>query len=77
MLSKEEFLIELEKQFDNSSWSEINELVNKVVILNKQDTLCNSIIDYVKANNRITFKQWKILRIHVKEVSDKKFKHGS
>jgi hypothetical protein len=77
MMNKEQFLIDLENQFDNSSWSEIIELVDKVITLNKPDETCNSIINYVRTNNKITFKQWKVLRIHVKENSEKKFKHGN
>lgn len=77
MINKEQFLIDLENQFDESSWSEIIDLVNKVITLNKQDQTCDNIVDYVRTNNKITFKQWKVLRMHVKENTGKKFKHGN
>ena len=79
MKNKEQFLIELEHTFDNSSWSDIMYVVNEAINLNVQDDVVDSIIDYVKETNRISFKQWKVLRCHINDCNkkNKKYKYGN
>ncbi len=79
MINKEQFLIDLEKTFDNSSWEDIMVVVNNAINSDLADPVVESIIDYVKEANRISFKQWKVLRYHI-NVSDKKkkkYKYGN
>ena len=79
MINKEQFLIDLEKTFDNSSWEDIMVVVNNAINSDLADPVVESIIDYVKEANKISFKQWKVLRYHI-NVSDKKkkkYKYGN
>lgn len=79
MINKEQFLIDLEKTFDNSSWEDIMVVVNEASNSDLTDAVVESIILYVKETNRISFKQWKVLRYHI-NVSDKKkkkYKYGN
>jgi hypothetical protein len=78
-MDKEQFLIELEHKFDNSSWHEIMLLVNEVKALDIRDEIVDSIVDYVNEKNRISFKQWKVLRHHVNYHTKKKrkYKYGN
>lgn len=77
MKPKEQFLIELERTFDNSSWEEINNLVIEANNIHIQDEVVDNIITYVKENNKISFKQWKVLRLFIKNNSGKKYKYGN
>lgn len=78
MNSKEQFLIELERIFDNSSWDDIINLVDEAIKLNLlNDDVVKSIVEYVKRTNRISFKQWKVLRCNINDCNKKKYKYGN
>lgn len=77
MKSKEQFLIELEETFNNSSWDDIINLIVEVNRIDKRDEVVDNIIQYVNEKNKITFKQWKVLRLFLKNNDGKKFKHGN
>ena len=79
MTNREQFLIELEQTFDNSSWEDIMVVVNEANNINVPDPVVESIIDYVHETNRISFKQWKVLRHHINICSKKtkKYKYGN
>ena len=79
MKNKEQFLIELEHKFDNSSWEDIMIVVNEAINTNISDPVVESIIDYVHETNRISFKQWKVLRYHINlcNKKNKKYKYGN
>lgn len=76
MKTKEEFLIELERIFDNSSWEEISDLITQATNIHIHDDVVDNIVAYVKENNKISFKQWKVLRLFIKNNSGKKYKYG-
>ena len=79
MLNKEQFLIDLEKTFDNSNWEDIMVVVNGAINSHISDPVVESIIEYVKETNRISFKQWKVLRCHINvcDKKKKKYKYGN
>jgi len=79
MTNREQFLIDLEKTFDNSSWQDIMVVVNQATNSHLSDPVVESIIDYVKETNRISFKQWKVLRYHINvcDKKNKKYKYGN
>jgi hypothetical protein len=79
MINREQFLIDLEKTFDNSNWDDIMVVVNAAINSHLSDPVVESIIDYVKETNRISFKQWKVLRYHINvcDKKNKKYKYGN
>ena len=79
MMNKEQFLIELEQTFDNSSWEDIMLVVKEADSMNVSDPVVESIIEYVAETNRISFKQWKVLRYHINlcNKKNKKYKYGN
>jgi hypothetical protein len=75
-MESEEQLLEM---FEQTTWEEILELVESVVNYDKSDKTVESIINYVYGNNKISFKQWKVLRRHngyCQRTQDLKFKYG-
>lgn len=79
MTNKEQFLIQLEQIFDNSNWDDVMVVVNEAIATNVQDPVVDSIIEYVQQKNRISFKQWKVLRYHINlcNKKPKKYKYGN
>jgi hypothetical protein len=79
MNNKEQFLIELEQKFDNSSWEDVMVVVNEAINTHISDPVVESIIQYVHETNRISFKQWKVLRYHINlcNKKNKKYKYGN
>ena len=79
--SKEDFLVDIEKEFDNSNWDEIMQTVVEADILhqksNLKEEIIDSIINYVNERKKITFKQWKVLRLFISTNKHKprKFKY--
>jgi len=79
--SKEDFLVDIEKQFDESSWDDIKDVVDEADIyyqkLGSKEEIIENIIGYVTEHKRITFKQWKILRMFISNSKHKprKFKY--
>ena len=78
MIDREQFLIELEKKFDRQSWDEIINLVVAAIETKVQDDFVDAIVLYVKENNRISFKQWKVLHhfVYRNSKSNIKYKYG-
>jgi chromosome condensin MukBEF MukE localization factor len=78
---KKDFLIEIESIFDNSSWDEILTIVDEARVLKfKNDVnepIIDNIIQYVQEKKKITFKQWKVLRLFINDMKRKptKFKY--
>lgn len=78
---KKDFLIEIETIFDNSSWDDILILVDEARNLkletNVDEPIIDNIIQYVQEKKKITFKQWKVLRLFVNNIKRKptKFKY--
>jgi len=70
---------ELEQQFDQLTWNDILDTIIEVEELNVQDDLVDSVIDFVREKNKISFKQWKVLYNHINYVNrkHKKFKYGN
>lgn len=79
MKNREQFLIDLEKTFDDSSWNDIIIVVNEAINTNVSDPVVESIINYVRETNRISFKQWKVLRCHINVCNkkNKNYKYGN
>lgn len=77
-MEKEIFLEKLEEKFNQTSFPEIIELVNYIDNFKLEDSTVDSIINYVRINNRISFKQWQVLEISAKKIISKKtnFKYG-
>lgn len=77
LLAKEEYLKRLEIIYDNETWLDIQRMVNQVTDMNPNEQIVLNIIDYVNEHRKISFKQWKVLRMFLKENNpDKKFKYG-
>lgn len=76
-ISKEEFLDRLEKVYQQETWNDILYLVNQVKEIKTDQQIILNILDYINENEKISFKQWKVLRLFLKENNpDKKFKYG-
>ena len=75
--TKEEYLKRLEETYDNQTWRDVIELIEQVKSITLQDEMIANILSYVEEHNRITFKQWKVLRVFLKNNNtDKKYKYG-
>ena len=75
--TKEEYLKRLEETYDNQTWKDVIELIEQVKSITLQDEMIANILSYVEEHNRITFKQWKVLRVFLKNNNtDKKYKYG-
>ena len=75
--TKEEYLKRLEETYDNQTWNDVIELIEQVKSITLQDEMIANILSYVEEHNRITFKQWKVLRVFLKNNNtDKKYKYG-
>jgi hypothetical protein len=78
-MSPEEIKSQLENQFDNSSWEDIMQLINQVNSFNIPDATVDSILNYVGERNKISFKQWKVLKNYIRHHErsrEIKFKYG-
>lgn len=78
-MDKDQFLIKLELEFESSTWEQILQLITYAEHLNIRDAVVDNIIEYVKQKNRLTFKQWKVIKMHVSncEKTKLKFKYGN
>jgi hypothetical protein len=75
-METEEQLLEM---FEQTTWEEVVELMVLIAKTKVPDKIVGSIIDYVIKNNKISFKQWKVLKRHndyCQRRKDLKFKYG-
>jgi hypothetical protein len=74
----ENYLIQLENEFDNLSWSDTIKIVNEANDISDRDPVVDNIIQYVHDHKRISFKQWKVLRVYINDMEKRKvkFKYG-
>jgi hypothetical protein len=77
-MKKENFLEQLEERFNQTSFPEIIELVDYIDSFKLGDATVDNIINYVRINNRISFKQWQVLEISARKIISSKtnFKYG-
>lgn len=82
-MSPEEIESQLENQFDNTSWEDIMRLIENVDfyvdMLGYGDATVESILKYVEEHNKISFKQWRVLKNYISYHERKKqikFKYG-
>lgn len=70
---------DLEKKYDDQSWEEILTMIGTIEQLNIQDDLVAKVIEFVRKENKISFRQWKVLHDHIIYVDrkNKKFKYGT
>lgn len=76
-METEEQLLEM---FEQTTWEEILELSDKVLKSGKYHKTVESILNYVYEENKISFKQWKVLKRHndyCQRTQDLKFKYGN